>query len=347
VEAWVRARAAEVILVSVEQAGQTVAMMPLEIVRQRGCRIARAIGGNHANGNFPPVQPASSGEPDAAFMPSMLTELRRARPDIDLLLVERQTSSLAGVRNPFASLPSVPSTNLGLALDLRSGFDAVLDRVGRKRRLKKHRSQTRKLEAAGGFRRIEAQSDAEVDRLVAAFLEQKGTRFRQLGISNVFADMQPFLCHLFKQALLSPKPAFLLHALEVGGIIRAVTGSSVVGDRLICEFGSIVEDELVHASPGDFLFFLNIEDAARQGFATYDFSVGDEPYKRGWCDVEVQQFDTVAALSLKGRTYALALQGITGAKRRIKSNDRLWALLKRLRRSTGKPAAAPIVEAED
>src|SRR5690606_3002766 len=101
------------------------------------------------------------------------------------------------------------------------------DRIGRKRRLKKHRSQTRKLEAAGGFRRIEAKNPAEVERLLASFLQQKADRFQRLGIRNVFADMQPFLTALFNQALSDAPPSFVLHGLEVGGVIRAVTGSSI------------------------------------------------------------------------------------------------------------------------
>jgi CelD/BcsL family acetyltransferase involved in cellulose biosynthesis len=340
VDAWQQSRSGELVLLSLEIAGQTVLMMPLEILQQRGCRIARAIGGNHANGNFPPVQPGSTQLIDADAMAALLDGLHKARPDIDLVLIERQTPEIDGNPNPFASLATVPSANIGLALHIGCGFEAVLNRIGRKRRLKKHRAQTRKLEAAGGFRRIEAKSPADVERLVAAFLQQKADRFQRLGIHNVFEDMRPFLTALFNQAQSAAQPSFLLHGLEVGGVIRAVTGSSVVGDRIICEFGSIGEDELAHASPGDFLFFLNIEDAAQKGFKTFDFSVGDEPYKRGWCDLEMQQFDTIAPLSLKGRAYALVLHGMVGAKRRIKANDRLWALMKRLRRGAASTRTA-------
>jgi CelD/BcsL family acetyltransferase involved in cellulose biosynthesis len=339
ISAWLQTQSSDLVLLSLDLGGQTLLMMPLEVLPQRGCRIARAIGGNHANGNFLAVQAGSAQLIDADAMRLLLDGLHKARPDIDLVLIDRQTPAIDGNRNPFAHLPALPSANIALAVDLGCGFEAVLDRLGRKRRLKKHRAQTRKLEAAGGFRRIEASSEAEVERLMTAFLQQKADRFQRLGIRNVFADMQPFLTALFKQAQSAARPNFLLHGLEVGGVIRAVTGSSIVGDRIICEFGSIVEDELAHASPGDFLFFLNIEDAARQGFKTYDFSVGDERYKRAWCDLEVQQFDTILPLSLKGRVYAMVLQAVTGTKRRIKANERIWTLLKRLRRGAAANSA--------
>ncbi|MBS9720120.1 GNAT family N-acetyltransferase [Tianweitania sp. BSSL-BM11] len=350
VESWAFTRSTEILFLSLNLSGQTVLMMPLEVVRQRGCRIARAIGGNHANGNFPAIAPERGHNLTPQVMKRVLADVHRLRPDLDLVLIERQTASIDGVSNPFAQLASVLSANIGLALHLGCGFDAILDRIGRKRRLKKHRSQTRKLEAAGGFRRIEAQSDAEVERLVAAFLQQKAERFEKLGIHNVFADMQPFLSALFSRAQSAEKPAFLLHGLEVAGTIRAVTGASVVGERIICEFGSIAEDDLSHASPGDFLFYLNIEDAARQGFKTYDFSVGDEAYKRGWCDIETEQFDTIAPLTLRGRAYALALQAVVSAKRRIKANARLMTVLKRLRRGAANAQAkspSPADSADD
>ena len=40
---------------------------------------------------------------------------------------------------------------------------------------------------------------------------------------------------------------------------------AVRGNTLICEFGAIAEDELAHASPGDFLFFDNIREACESG----------------------------------------------------------------------------------
>lgn len=346
VEAFLEARGGDIVFLTAARSGVAAMMMPLEIVGHRGFRVARAIGGSHANGNFPAATTTFLHGVVPETMRALATGLRKARPDVDLLLIERQAPELNGLANPFGALPAIESPNVALAVDLGCGFEAILERVGRKRRLKKHRSQTRKLEAAGGYARIRASNDEEVERLMAAFLEQKADRFRRMGVENVFADMGGFLTALFKRALRDERPAFILHGLDVAGKVRAVTGSSIVDDRLICEFGSIIEDELVHASPGDFLFFENIEEAARSGYGIYDFSVGDEPYKRAWCDIEVRQFDTIAALSLKGRAYAAALRGLASAKRSIKSNQRLWAMVKRLRRGKAKAAPAP-VEADD
>ena len=157
----------------------------------------------------------------------------------------------------------------------RAGSRRLVSEPSGKRKLKKHRTQARKYEAAGGFRRTEAQSADEVDRLLSAFFEMKAARFRKAGIADVFAQarVKAFFRKLFLDALpLTPKP-FVLHGLEVGGKLRAVTGSSRTAGRLICEFSAIADDEIAHASPGEFLFFANIQEACDEGLAVYDFGV--------------------------------------------------------------------------
>ncbi|TIT74233.1 MAG: GNAT family N-acetyltransferase, partial [Mesorhizobium sp.] len=86
----------------------------------------------------------------------------------------------------------------------------------------------------------------EVDRLLDAFLDMKEVRFRKMGIANVFGEpeVRAFFRTLFTEALAEGKPSFVLHGLEVAGKLRAVTGSSLSGKRLICEFGAIAEDDL-------------------------------------------------------------------------------------------------------
>ncbi|TIU15883.1 MAG: GNAT family N-acetyltransferase, partial [Mesorhizobium sp.] len=130
------------------------------------------------------------------------------------------------------------------------------------------------------------------------------------------------------------KPSFVLHGLEVAGKLRAVTGSSRSGKRLICEFGAIADDDLAHASPGDFLFFDNIEEACERGFDVYDFSVGDEPYKRLWCDIETQHFEVLIPLTMKGRALVFVLRQGARLKTFVKNSPTIWKLTKMLRRKT-------------
>jgi CelD/BcsL family acetyltransferase involved in cellulose biosynthesis len=341
---WVASARPDGLIAIVKSGGKPVYALAVEIVKSGPFRIARFMGGRHANGNFPATDPAflAAGAFDFG---KLVTAIRVARPDIDLLALERLLPDLDGTPNPLLSLPHFTSPNISLAVDLAGGFDALLGRASGKRKRKKHRSQTRKFESAGGFRRIEAKTTEETARLLDAFFAMKEFRFQKMGIADVFGDAETraFFHALFAGALGENPPPFVLHALEVGGTLRAVTGSSRSGRRLICEFGTIAEDELAHASPGDFLFFDNIEDACRQGLEIYDFSVGDEPYKRLWCDIETRHFDVVAPLTAKGRLLALQMRLVARLKAVVKNSPLVWKLTKLLR----KRAAGQVQPADD
>lgn len=343
--AWNSAFAPDGIVVLNDRGGRPTFALALEIIRRGPFRIARLVGGKHANGNFAPLSPKSN----APDMRAVVAAIRRARPDIDLLQLDRLAPEQEGLRNPLLDLPHAPSANISLACDLAGGFTELLARSSGKRKRKKYRSQSRKFDAAGGFRRIEARTPADVERLLDAFLAMKASRFRQAGIPNVFEGeaMRGFLVALFSDALAREPRTFVLHGLEVGGTLRAVTGSSRAGKRLICEFGAIVEDELSNASPGDFLFFENIREAAEQGLDIYDFSVGDELYKRLWCDVETVHFDVVMPVTLKGRALAAIVRAGNRGKSIIKNNPTVWRLAKRLRRRAAGRSAPPEPTATD
>src|SRR5690606_39088768 len=109
---------------------------------------------------------------------------------------------------------------------------------------------------------------------------------------------------------------------------------------LISEFCAMREDE--HAlSPGFFLDYEIMQDVSAKGMTVYDFSVGDEEYKRSWCDLETWFFDTLAPLTAKGRilfAYKAARARAVGS---IKSNKALWNIVRRLRTRLGGNPAAP------
>jgi CelD/BcsL family acetyltransferase involved in cellulose biosynthesis len=298
------------------------------------------MAGSHANGNFFPATDGFIGKASREVFAALFAAIHRARPDIDMLAFERQARTITNRANPLLCLPYTESPNIALSANLDGGFDALLSRASGKRKRKKHRSQIRKFETAGGYRRFRARTPAEVDTLLSAFFEMKARRFAALGMKNVFAsaEIRSFFTALFEEALGEKSPPFFLQGLVMGGELRAVTGMSVSGDRLICEFGGISEDELTAASPGDFIFFENIREACAAGFRVFDFSVGDEYYKRLWCDIESRQFDVLVPLTLKGRVVSAAWAA-TGRAKRLVKNNRLaaqWA-----RRARGALAAKP------
>lgn len=346
VSLWAEIAGGDAIIATLDRGGRPVLSLALEICRKGPFTVARFMSGSHANGNFPATDARWLASASLEDVHELLAAIKTARPDIDLIAFERLLSDLDGLPNPLLMLPSSPSPNVALAVNLEGGFEAVLGRTSGKKKRKRHRSQQRKYEAVGGHKRVLARTAADVDAMFDAFFAMKQQRFGAMGITDVFgnAEVRQFFRKLFASALNEPEPAFVLHGLEVGGRYRAVTGSSRVGSRLVCEFGAIADDELAYASPGEFLFFDNIEEACAQGFAVYDFSVGDEPYKRQWCDIEIHHADVLAPLTAKGHAYALYVRQTSRIKSAIKGNARLWAVVKRLRTGVRGKAETPAEE---
>ncbi|MEQ1942546.1 GNAT family N-acetyltransferase [Mesorhizobium sp. VNQ89] len=343
VEEWIANVSPKGLIAVIEQDGKPACALALEIVKSGPFHLARFLGGSHANGNFPASTRAFLGS-QTFDMAALLSGIRARNPKVDALVLERQLPELDGFANPLLGQPHSTSPNVALAVSLEGGFEALLDRSSGKRKRKKNRAQLRKYEAAGGFRYFDARSPEDVDRMLEAFFEMKAERFRKMGIANVFGEIeiQNFFRSLFRDALLEARPPFVLQALEVGGKLRAVTGSSLSGNRITCDFAAIAEDDLLNTSPGEFLFFENLRTACAAGFEIYDFGVGDEPYKRQWCDIETNHFDIVLPLSFKGRLLVTTLGLKTGVKTYVKNSPTLWNLVKRLRRSTsGKQSSEP------
>lgn len=343
VECWRRHVNADAVVATILRGSRPILAMVLEIVRAGPFKVTRFPGGSHANGNFPALLAAEAGALDAAVLRGLFAQLRAVRPDVHAVALERLLPALGGHANPLLVLPSMKSPEPLLAVDLAGGFDAVLERTSAKRKRKKHRSQTRKFEEAGGFRVLAASDTEAVDRLLDAFFVMKADRLRRMGVRNVFADrgIEPFFRALFGRALVEPAPSFALQGLEVDGRLRAVIGTSCSQGRQVCEFGAIADDDLAHASPGDFLFYESIKAASGAGFDLFDFSVGDEPYKRLWCNLETWPRDVVVPIGALGFLPAGAMRLRTQAKTAVKANARLWSLLKRARRKTaGRPEAS-------
>lgn len=332
VRSWVMATGADAFIATLHRDGRPHLMLALEVVRKGPFRVASFLGERHANGNFAALARGARAPLSADDIRALKDALRQARPDIDLILLERQTPDFDGVPNPLAPFATMPSANVSLATDLTGGMDSVLERMSGKRKRKKYKLQLRKFEAAGGYRWFEASTPDEVERLISEFYVMKAARFHKRGIPDTFAtpQVQAFFRQLFQDALEHSPAPFVLHGIEVAGEIRGVNGFSVTDHSLVCEFCAIRDDDPT-TSPGFYLDYVGIEEACRRGKAVYDFSIGDDDYKRTWCDIETVQFDTLLPLSLKGRALSVGLKARAGAVRMLKSNKRLWDTAKSLR----------------
>ncbi len=312
-------------------ADRPVFILPLEIVQKGPVRVAIFAGGPHANCNFPAISGTHEiGRNDLA---TLFEELRKARPDIDLVSLARQLGELDGITNPLSQLPNRENANVSLAITLDRNFETVLARNSSKRKKKKHRQNMRRFEDAGGYRIVTAVTASEAEAMLENYFVWKADRLAKAGIRNTYepAGIKDFFHRLFANETGLEAPRFQLKALEVAGKYRAVLGKSYSEHQTFIDFIGISEDGLVSASPGEFLFFEDIQDSCNTNLAVYSFGIGDEPYKRSWSDIEVPTYDADVSLTTKGRIYAGYLAARGKLVRTIKQNDVIWASVRKAR----------------
>jgi CelD/BcsL family acetyltransferase involved in cellulose biosynthesis len=321
-------------------AGRSALILPVEVVRSGPWLTARFPGGSHANCNFAACSPTAPSERQAMHL--LVEALRRERPDIDLLRLDRQVEAFGGAINPLLVLGRMPHADFALAAPLDQGFEAVLAHNNAKRRRKKHRQHGKRYEEAGGWRIARASDTGTVAAILDRFFEMKTERFATAGIHDVFADpaVRRFLRALHGDDAERGRGAFFVEALEVGGRIIAVNGLSSWKGTTTVDFAAFSEEDALSTSPGEFMFYEEIAEACQSGATCFSFGVGDEPYKRDWCEQEIPLYDTIVPLTAKGAVMS-GLATVSGtAKRVIKHNPRLWAAAKKLRsRLNGRPVA--------
>lgn len=329
IDSWRRHVNADSFVVGLFEGDVPVLLLPLEATNVKGVRILRYPGGSHANCNFPWLD----GSVDKTSLNALVLAIQKARPDNDVLSLTRQLPSWSGRENPLLQLANSENPNPVLAASLDQGFDAVLERSNAKRKLKKHRQHGRRYEEAGGWRIYRPKSREESNQTLDLFFELKAHRFRQMGISNPFApaEIQAFFKDYYGNAAESQSASCELQVLEVGGKVRSLIGKTFSKVGPTVEFSAIADDELVTASPGEFLFYEDMKSSWETGVPIYSFGIGDEPYKREWCDVESSIYDTIIPLSMTGKAFTVLQSARSKVVATVKGNPHLWQLAKTLR----------------
>lgn len=336
--AWAKTHSNPLAIAVGRRSGETVFILPLEIVRRGMVKSAQFIGARFNNinsGLFSAGFRANAGTAEATQISQTLATLLSGKAD--LVSMTNIPLEWRGERHPLAGLPAIENQNHAFQLPLLPDFEQTINQLNAKRRRKKFRSQCRRLESTGGFEHVIASNPKEKNRLLNTFFEQKAIRFKALGIPNVFQapETQAFFRMLLDADSGSHDTPLELHAIrlkgELEGKIAAIAGLSRKGDHVICQFGSIDEDVAADASPGELLFWLMIERSCEEGAALFDFGLGDQDYKRRWCTVETVQHDILLPVSAMGHLAAIAQRGVTRAKAAIKGNPHLYSVIQRLR----------------
>ena len=320
------------IIVGFDCAGEPLFLWPLGRSRKGPLTLGRFLGSKHANFNMGLWRP----EVLAGITAQELRDtFARVAGSVDLVALFNQPLSWNGIANPFSLLPHQPSVDVSSRLGLaRTDSDAINDVLTASMR-SRLRTKERKLQKLAGYRYLQGSTADDIDRLLQSFFKLKSAHMAAQGLGNVFAEpgVAEFLCAACHCRLPNGRPLIEIHALEGGGEVLALFGATIDEHRFSSMFNSYTLGDNSRHSPGLILLMHMVTECARRGLRSFDIGVGRAHYKSFFCKEPEPLFDSFLPLTPRGQLAAAGLRAAFAVKRGIKSNDKVWAAIRALRRA--------------
>jgi CelD/BcsL family acetyltransferase involved in cellulose biosynthesis len=249
----------------------------------------------------------------------------------DLIRLEKMPATVGGRPNPLLAL----STSLNpsgsyltpLSDDWESFYKAKRSSATRRR----DRSKRNHLAEAGEVTFVTADDTASALDALDVLVTQKTATFARHGIRNLFA--LPGYLDFYKDIAGNLRSRDLVHisTLKVGEQAVAANLGLVFGDRYYHVLASYTDGDLSRWGPGAAHLNDLLRYAIERRLAVFDFTIGDERYKRDWCDDVQPLHDHVSVASLRGAMIAGPAIVLHGLKRTIKQTPLLWAMVVKAR----------------
>jgi CelD/BcsL family acetyltransferase involved in cellulose biosynthesis len=253
----------------------------------------------------------------------------------DLIDLEKMPESVGEQRNPFIDLGVRAHPSGAYVADLARDWDEFYAAKRSASTRKRERRQLRQLADHGNVCFIDVEDRAEATRTLTTLFEQKSHAFARMGVDDPF--LRPGHREFFQAMASDPAMRGLIHVsrLDVGAQIVAASVGLTYRSCYYLILSSYEGGELSRFGPGRAHLHELIRHAIEQGFARFDFTVGDEPYKRDWSDTELTLHDYLTAVTLRGWLVGAVIAQFRRTKRYIKQSPGLWRAFSRARALAG------------
>lgn len=331
---WVKALCAargqtRIVVAAIMAGSKVLALLPLALHTRLGLTMASIPGSDLGNSDFLILAPGAAGRLDAETITAMIAALPGKVPGLDLVSFSNLPPTFAGVGNPLLALPHQPAADHFYIAPIGPGAES---RLPKKRRVDIERGCRRLEETFGPVTLKRAATVAEVDAAHAAFLTHRNARFKEMGISNIFAE--DYFVRFFRDTAIAglgqDKPALCFDMLVVGEEIVATAVGTYTGTHYSQYINSNTDGPASKYNLVGLLLFKLLDRLVASGITSLDMGVGDFAYKTAWAD-ETVVYDAMVPLSAKGRLACMSLRALRQAKRTIKQNPALWALARTVR----------------
>ena len=190
---------------------------------------------------------------------------------------------------------------------------------------RRDRTKRKRLSEYGEVRFINPASDSETLHTLDTLMAQKARSLARMGVGNLFA--KPGHAEFYRALATDPATRHLVHVsrLDVGATAAAINLALTYRDCYYHLLASYDDGEVSRFGPGAAHLHDLLHQAIDRGFHVFDFTIGDERYKRDWCDTELKLYDHIAAATWRGALVATPMLAAQRLKQWIKRTPVLWS----------------------
>ncbi len=320
---------APAIVVGRERNGDILFIFPLAIERGRLVRRLTWLASSICDYNGPLLAHNFTTRIGRDGFPALWRRiLRRLRAEaglrFDFVDLAKMPEATGGQPNPFLTLPVRVNPSSAYVATLGDSWENwyAARRSGPTR--KKERKQLKQLGDHGAVAFVDVTGTEALRDTMATLVAQKLQAFARMGVRN---QLQQAAYHAFYQDLVTdPATRELAHVsrLDVGDVPAATGLGLRYGGTYSLVLSSYQDGELARLGPGRAHLNELLRHAIEKGFGHFDFTIGDEPYKRDYSDVVLRPHDHIAAVTSLGAAIVGAKVAFRRVKRFIKQTPALW-----------------------
>jgi CelD/BcsL family acetyltransferase involved in cellulose biosynthesis len=323
------------IVVGRDAGGAIVFLLPFAVRRGRFAGVLEWLGTDLCDYNAPLLAPGFS-IPFAALW----EEIARAfenhpRLRHDLVKLTKMPERIGGTPNPMLPLGVSAHPSGAYLTHLADSWDNFYTAKRSSATRRRDRTKRKRLAELGEVRFVTPATEGEVLATLDSLMAQKARAFARMGVGNLFA--RPGYREFYRALATDAQTKALAHVsrLEVGVIPAALNLGLVHRGCYYHLLASYDDGEAARFGPGAAHLHDLMRYAIEQGCTVFDFTVGDEPYKRDWCDTELMLYDHIAAATPRGALVVVPILAVQRLKRWIKQTPIVWNVASKVRARLG------------
>jgi len=282
-------------IVSLKNNENTIAILPLCIRNSFGIQILEWLGGANTDYMGPLVEPKYSNH----LINQNYWDLIKSKiNNYDIIHFQKQTKWSMELMGKIGCSDNMISHKA----ILKPTWDEYYLTVKKRIRSDSKRQRNR-LNKIGYVRFVIAESANEKKNIIKRMIAQKSRQYKETGVKDMFAinKYQDFYIELadINSLIINIHCA----ALKVGNITIATHIGLVHENTFYYLMPAYEGGDWRKYSPGRLLLLELLQWSIEEGLQSFDFTSGEEAYKKDWCDSENKIYSFIKANTFKGIAY--------------------------------------------